>query len=511
MTVSLSTPTARLQRLLGKTSMYRMLVLALLAMVAWSFVLSLTGALFYTPAELGAALGTAVISTLVASRVMGLLFRTFPQTDSALITGLLLFFLFWPTTSGPELGTVALAAFAATASKYLLAWRRRHIFNPAAVGAVVIGLTGLNTPVWWVAAPLMLIVVLPAALLVLYRSRLLPMAGVFTLVTVGIVVLRFAVSGESALEGLVTAFTSYPIIFFAGFMLSEPLTLPPLRWQRLAEAGVVAVLFATPLSAGPVFMSPELALLVGNLLAFAAGQRGGISLRLRETRELTPTSRELVFVPERPLRYRAGQYLELSLPHQNADGRGLRRIFSITSDPADAGEVSIAMRVASPGSSFKTKLLGAKPGTRVAATTVGGDFQLPRDPAQKILMVASGIGITPFISQLRSLGSGPAGGPGGRDIVLVYAASSAQELAYSAELAQLGVQLFACTPQDPLLPGWTWLGPGLPDAARLLQAVPDAAVRSAFLAGSPSAVAFARREVRRAGVRKVHTDPFLGY
>ncbi|WP_312179000.1 oxidoreductase [Arthrobacter sp.] len=511
MTVSLSPPTARLQRLLGKMSMYRMLVLALTALAAWSFVLSLTGALFYTPAELGATLATAVVSTLVASRVMGLLFRTYPQTDSALITGLLLFFLFWPTTSGPELGTVVLAAFAATASKYILVWRRRHIFNPAAVGAVVIGLTGLNTPVWWVAAPLMLVVVLPAALLVLYRSRLLPMAGVFVLVTVGIVSVRFAASGESVLDGLTTAFTSYPILFFAGFMLSEPLTLPPLRWQRLAEAAVVGVLFATPLSFGPVFMSPELALLIGNLLAFAVGQRGGISLRLRETRELTPTSRELVFEPERPLRFRAGQYVELSLPHPNPDGRGLRRVFSITSDPADPGTVSVALRVSSPGSSFKTKLLRVKPGSRVSATTVGGDFQLPRDPSRKVLMVASGIGITPFISQLRSLSNGLSGGASGRDIVLVYAASSVQELAYAAELAGLGVRILACTPQDPQRPGWTWLGPGLPDAQRLLVAVPDAAERSAFLAGSPSAVAFARSEVRRAGVRRIHTDPFLGY
>lgn len=505
MTVSLSPSTARLQRLLGRMSMYRMLVVLLLAMTAWSFVLSLTGTLFYSPAELAATLATAVVSTLVASRVMGLLFRTFPQTDSALITGFLLFFLFWPTTSGPELGSIALAAFAATASKYVLAWRRRHIFNPAAVGAVVIGLTGLNTPVWWVAAPLMLIVVLPAALLVLYRSRLLPMAAVFVLVTTGIVVLRFAVSGEPALEGLSTALTSYPIIFFAGFMLSEPLTLPPLRWQRLAEAGVVGVLFAAPFSVGPVFMSPELALLIGNLLAFAAGQRGGISLRLRGVRDLTPTSRELDFEPVHRLRYRAGQYLELSLPHPNADGRGLRRIFSITSDPANPASVSVALRVSTPSSSFKTKLLGLKPGARISATTVGGDFQLPRDRARKILMVASGIGITPFISQLRS------GAAHGRDIVLVYAASSSRELAYAPELAELGVPVLVCTPDDPLVPGWTWLGSGLPEAAKLLEAVPDAGERTAYLAGSPSAVAFARRQVRQAGIRRIHTDPFLGY
>ena len=505
MTVSLSAPSARLQRLLGKMSMYRMLVVLLLAMAAWSFVLSLAGALFYTPAELAATLATAVVSTLMASRLMGLLFRTFPQTDSALITGLLLFFLFWPTTDGVQLGWIALAALAATASKYLLVWRRRHIFNPAAVGAFVMGVTGLNAPVWWVAAPLMLVVVIPAALLVLYRSRLLPMAGVFVVVSAGIVTIRFAAAGEPVLEGLATAFTSYPVLFFAGFMLSEPLTLPPLRWQRLAEAAVVGVLFAVPLSVGPVFMSPELALLVGNLLAFAAGQRGGISLRLRSTRDLTPTSRELVFEPERPLRYRAGQYLELSLPHPNPDGRGLRRIFSLTSAPEDPQTVSVALRVSSPGSSFKTKLLALKPGARITATSVGGDFQLPRDSGRKILMMASGIGITPFLSQLRSPDAA------GRDIVLVYAASSTAELAYAGELAALGVSVVACTPEDPLRPGWTWLGPGLPDEGALAKAVPDAADRTAYVAGSPSAVAAFRTALRGAGVRRIHTDPFLGY
>ncbi|MER1997528.1 MAG: oxidoreductase [Arthrobacter sp.] len=505
MTVSLSTPSARLQRLLGRMSMYRMLVVLLLAMAAWSFVLSFTGALFYTPAELAATLATAVVSTLMASRVMGLLFRTFPQTDSSLITGLLLFFLFWPTTEGAQLGWIALAALAATASKYLLVWRKRHIFNPAAVGAFVLGLTGLTAPVWWVAAPLMLVAVVPAALLVLYRSRLLPMAAVFTVVAAGITVVRFAAAGEPALEGLTTAFTSYPVLFFAGFMLSEPLTLPPLRWQRLAEAAVVGLLFSAPLSLGPVYMSPELALLIGNLLAFAAGQRGGIALRLRSSRELTPSSRELVFEAERPLRYAAGQYLELSLPHPAPDSRGLRRIFSLTSDPADPRTVSVALRVSAPGSSFKTRLLALKPGARISATSVGGDFQLPRDASRKVLMVASGIGITPFLSQLRSPDAA------GRDVVLVYAASSVEELAFARELSELGTRVLVCTPADPMVPGWTWLGAGLPDAATLAKAVPDAAERAAYVAGSPSAVAAARRTLKEAGVRRVHTDPFLGY
>ncbi|MCQ1985262.1 FAD-dependent oxidoreductase [Arthrobacter sp. zg-Y844] len=505
--MSVSAPAAprTLNTFLGRWTMYRFTVWVLLAIAAWSFVLSFAGVLFYTPAELGATAVTAVASTLVTSRVAGLLLRTRPQTDSSLITGLLLFFLFWPSTDGAQLGCVALAGAVATASKYLLVFRRRHIFNPAAAGAFAVAVTGLGGAVWWVATPGMLIAVLPAAVLVLYRNRLLPMAGVFAL-TAGVVVLaRFLAGGESVSYALATIVGSYPLVFLAGFMLTEPLTLPPLRAQRLAEAVVVGVLFAVPLSFGPVMMSPELALLVGNVLAFVMGQRGAVRLRLRETRELTPTSRELVFEPARPVRFRAGQYMELAVPHFEPDARGARRIFSITTAPSEPGTVAVGLRVAEPGSTFKTALLKMRPGAEVTATTVAGDFLLPRDARTPVLMIASGIGITPFISQLRQVRGED------RDIVLVYAASSVDELAYAGELQELGVRVLVCTPSDPAIPGWTWLGPRLPDAAVLRGEVPDLAARTIYVSGSPQAVAAARKAVRGAGGRRIHTDPFLGY
>lgn len=513
MSLSLSATSRRLDAFAGRWTMYRLTVVLLLVLTAWSFALSFAGELFYTPAELAATAATAVVSSLVASRVMGLLFRTRPQTDSSLITGLLLFFLFWPSTEGTQLLTVALAAGAATASKYLLVWRGRHIFNPAAFGAALLAVTGLNSAVWWVAAPLMLVVVLPAAALILYRNRLLPMAGVFLLASGAIIVARFLSGGEPLMTALATLFASYPVLFFAGFMLSEPLTLPPRRAQRLLEAAVVGVLFAVPLNLGPVYMSPELALLAGNLLAFALAPRAGIRLRLRDNRALTPTARELVFEPLRPLKFRPGQYVELSLPHASPDARGARRIFSLTTAPEKPETVAVGLRVTEPSSSFKSALMKLKPGSVVTGSSVAGDFLLPRSPGVPVLLIASGVGITPFMSQLRSLAArGQIGnGATGSDIVLVYAASSTEELAYAAELHGMGVRVLVCTPTDPQISGWTWLGPGLPDAQALAREVPDTARRAAYVSGSPSAVAAARAAVRGAGGRTVKTDAFLGY
>lgn len=504
MSLSPTRPSLRPGASVGRLSMYRLTVLLLLAVTGWAFVLSLAGALYYAPADLAALLAVTLSVTLVSSRVMGLLLRTRPHTESSVITALILFLLFWPSTSAPDLTAAAVAAAAATVSKYLLAWRRRHIFNPAAVGAFTAGLLGLAGPAWWVAAPLMLIVVLPAAALLLWRTRLAGTAAVFAVTALAGSALQFQLSGAGFAAGLWTALASFPIVFLAGFMLTEPLTLPPRRVQRLLVAGLVGILFCLPLQLGPVHMSPELALLIGNAVAFGFGQRGAVTLRLAENRALTPTARELVFEPARPVRFSPGQYMELSLPHAPVDGRGSRRTFSISTAPG--GRVGFGLRIQDPPSTFKAALLRLAPGATVAGTAVGGDFTPPR-PGQPLLLIASGIGITPFIGWLRS------GALSGRDVVLVYAVASAEEAAYAGELraaaADGELQVLICCRED--VPGFARVADRLPEGAALRSLVPDVAARAAYASGSPAAVAAARRAVRTAGGGRTVTDAFTGY
>jgi ferredoxin-NADP reductase len=44
-----------------------------------------------------------------------------------------------------------------------------------------------------------------------------------------------------------------------------------------------------------------------------------------------------------------------------------------------------------------------EPGEKLAVTGVWGDFVLPSRASAPVLMVAAGIGVTPFVSQLRHL------------------------------------------------------------------------------------------------------------
>ncbi|MCP2031747.1 ferredoxin-NADP reductase [Okibacterium sp. HSC-33S16] len=488
---------------LGRITMYRQVIVLLVLLAAVSMLLSAFGLLFFTPLELLATLVVAVGVSVSSNVGVARLFRVVPHGESALITGLLLFFIFRPSLELAELGATALAALVATLSKYLIAIRGRHVFNPAAFGAVVVGLTGLGVSWWWVGSQYLLPFVLVTAFLVLYRTRRLAMGGVFVAVSPGVVVVTLASGGMSLGAALATPFTSYPILFLAGFMLSEPLTLPPRRWQQLAEAAIVGVLVAVPYAIGPVYSTPELALIVGNLLAFLVSQRRGIRLELLSRRQVAPSIVEISFRPAAPVRFTPGQYLELQVPHPKPDARGQRRLFSIASAPT-SDVVTVAYR--SSDSSFKSALTTLEPGARLSATGVWGEFVLPADPARPLLLVAAGIGVTPFLSQLAA--EGPR-----RDVVLVLALADTAELALLDGVNLAGVALHVLAPDRPpsLPPGARYAGPGRLDRNRLAELVPDARSRLAWLSGPPAFVDDLKPALRALGVRRVHTDYFSGY
>jgi len=501
--------------MIGRMSMYRVVLYGLVAVLVVALAMAASGTIAYDPLAILANGAVVVVVTGLSGLAFAKVFRVKAQLESSAVTALILLFLFQPSFTVLSFEAVTLAGLIASASKYLLAVRGRHAFNPAAIAAVVMSIAVPSAfPGWWVGSPMLLPVVVVAAFIVLRRTHTLSLGVVFVVVaTVGVTLASMS-TGSTFASALESALTSTPIVFFAGFMLSEPLTLPPRRWQRLALAVLVGVLFAVPFHVGPVYGTYELALVIGNLLAFAVGQRRGVRLSFVGRESLTPTSWALSFRPDAPVRFRAGQYLELSLPHAHVDVRGMRRTFSITSGAGAGDSLSIGLRTAVPSSSFKTALLDLAPGARLSATLVGGDFVLPRNPAHPVLFVAGGIGITPFISHLLALRDERARDDRARrDVVLVLAVSSAAEVPYLDTLAALGVRVVLASPDAPApLPAdWTWMHGERLTAATLADLVPDADRRLAYLSGSTLFVSRLRPVLRGAGVRRIRTDAFSGY
>lgn len=499
------TPGVVADRLLGRATMYRAVTVALVVLAAGSVLFGAIGLIPFDAPGLIAALAVAVVVGVSTNRLLARIWRVRPHTESSLITALLGFFLFLPGATLEALGPLALAVAAANLSKYVLAVRGRHVLNPIAAGAVVVTLTGISGAGWWVATPALLPFILIGGALVIRRAGAWDLALPLVAVAVPGVALGLLATGSTPAVALTTAIASYPTLFLAAFMMTEPLTAPPRRWQRIAVSALVGVLSLLPLRVGYVVMSPEIALVLGNLVAFAFGQRRRVRLTLERRVERDGGLEDLLFRSEAPLRLLPGQYVELSLPHAAQDGRGARRAFSPANAPGTTA-VRLLTRRAEPSSSFKRALAALEPGSVVAGAAVAGDFVPPKDAAEPVLWVAGGIGITPFTAMAAARPSA--------DARLVWVVRQGEDLEWVREsvgalpVDLIGPAAFADPAARPA--GWGYAGERL-TAETLRSAVPDLAGRTVYAAGSPALVAEARSAAKAAGARRVRTDRFVGY
>lgn len=478
---------------LGRISMYRLVIFCLSAMIGTALILMAVGELDYPPLWFVATIVVSTASAYGSNRLFGWLFGVKPHSDSALITGFILSLLFLPQVTVAGLVKIALVAAIAMASKYIIAIRNRHIFNPAAIAIVIASLGGLAYAGWWVATPGMVPITLLAAILILHRTGKLRMGVVFIAVAVG----ALFVQGTDP----ITALTSWPLLFVAGVMLSEPLTMPPRAKQQFIVAVVVAVLMTVPFSYGRITMTPALAIVLGNVIGWWFGQRRDIKLRFVSKKQMGASTFEFTFDSPK-LQFEPGQYLELTLIHPRSDMRGYRRIFSIASKPGD-DQLTIGTKIMAKPSSFKQALMELKPGAIVHATRIAGDFVLPKDPSRPIVCIAGGIGITPFISFVTA---------SDRDMQLIYAVNDVSELSFVDTLKQHDIDVTVVSKDDAKLPDHDWKHrTGWLNQDMLKELIDIDSQPVVYISGPPAMVVNLRQAVKNIGVKDVKVDEFAGY
>jgi ferredoxin-NADP reductase len=220
-----------------------------------------------------------------------------------------------------------------------------------------------------------------------------------------------------------------------------------------------------------------------------------------------------------------GQALELLLPSGTADGAPLGHAFSIVSAPHEQ-EVVIATRMRD--SAYKRALDALQPGAKVQLDGPFGELVLDHG-ARPAVLIAGGIGITPFMSMLRHA----ARERSTRALALVYSNRRPRDAAFLEELqslarAQAGFALHATmTAPAGSTAGWSGLSRHI-DADMLAAAArsvgarspgngspsrPDASSPQWYVAGPPGLVAAASMALDDLGVpeRDVHGEEFEGY
>lgn len=500
-----------IRELVNKTlsifTMYKGISLGLLGIWVAALALAFFNQIDYSPVAMLVSLLVLVASVYGASYACGRMFGVHAHGESSLITGFILALIISPTLEIGGLVVLVFAGIVAGVSKFIVVHKGRHIFNPAALAAFVIGITGLGGASWWVATPALAPVVLIVISILLYTMHRMLIAGVFLAVAVPILLIVFATYGTTFLESLYLLL-SWPLLFVAGVMLTEPLTLPPRKWQMYVEAAIVGILFAIPFNLVIVDMTPALAILIGNVVATIFVARERISLVFKKRHALTPTADEYIFTPNKPIHFTPGQYLEIQLPHKKPDFRGYRRSFSVTSAPGK-GEVAFGIKFYTPSSSFKSALKALPVGSTISATGYWGDFVLPKNPSTPVLYVAGGIGITPFISHLQAAKSIK----DIRNTVLIYAVNNPDEIAYKDVLVRSGIKVVIVTKEklQNLPYNWKQVKASRISQEIISKAVLDVTKRHAYISGPSLFVGTAKRALKALKAKRIETDYFVGY
>jgi ferredoxin-NADP reductase len=494
---------------LNELTMYRLLVYGLLLIAAIAIAFSATGRLTISTSDLIIDLGLLSAVCYLVDRVLAKIWQAVPNQESWLITALILFFILPPALSATTAAAIAITGFVAIASKYIVARHNKHLFNPAAFGAAVIGLTGLLHASWWVGNTAMWPYVLIFGLLVVRKIRHFSLLLSFVGVTLVVTFISFAMQGQHIGPNIKPVLLASPLIFLGTIMLTEPYTMPARRFQQMIFGGLVGALYGFHPQVLGFYVYPETALVLGNIYAYAVNPKLKLKLVLKEVQPMSDRVSNYIFESPKKLDFVPGQYMDWTLPGVVFDGRGNRRTFTIASAPSE-NEIMLGAKFYEPSSAYKKKLRSLKPGETVVTGQIAGNFILPNDQSQKLLFIAGGIGITPFRSMLKYLIDTEQK----RDTTVIYLVSNPREVSYRDVLDQAADKGMKIIPilTAPSTEAWEGVQGQLNEEV-LAQYVPDLSERKAYISGPQVMVTQTKRLLQKTGVKraKIVSDYFSGY
>ncbi|MBX3085536.1 MAG: RnfABCDGE type electron transport complex subunit D [Anaerolineae bacterium] len=496
---------------LNGVTMYRLILYYLMFLLGTAVLLSFAHLLPYDPFTLLFSIGFLVAVSGIANRVFAWAYNVHTNVESVWISALILGLILTPSTQPHDLIGMGWAAVLAMASKYILAINKKHIFNPVAMAVAITAVTIDQTASWWVGTAAMLPVVLIGGVLIVHKIQREDMVVAFLLTALTTSTLLSFGNGDDIMLTMQRTLLTSPLLFFAFVFLTEPLTTPPTRMLQIVYGLLVGVLFAPQVHFGGFYMTPELALIAGNVFSYLVSPKTKLVLRLKNRIQIAPDAYDFIFAPQTKLSFAPGQYMEWTLGHDDPDNRGVRRYFTLASSPTEP-LLRVGVKFYDQSSTYKHTLLTMDEKTEIVAAQIAGDFTLPHDATQKCVLIAGGIGITPFRSMIKFLLDTHQR----RSVVLLYSNRTADEIVYSdvfnAAQRQFGLRT-VYTLTDPRQAPRDWTGKlGYIDEKMIRETVPDYLVCQFFISGPNQMVNAVSEALIKLGVNgeQIKTDYFPG-
>jgi len=434
------------------------------------------------------------------------------NTESVYITALILALIISPARSIADVIFLEWAAIWAMASKYIVAVGKKHLFNPAAIAVVLTAFVIGGSASWWIGTGVMAPFVIIGGLLIVRKMRRGDLVYSFFMTALITIFIFTALKGGDIFQMLSTMIFNSSLCFFVFIMLTEPLTTPPTKQLQILYGILVGFLFAPQIHVGPVYSTPELALVVGNIFSFLVSPKQKLLLHLQEKIQIAPDIVDFVFVPEKDPDFTPGQYMEWTIPHDAPDGRGNRRYWTIASSPTEKN-IRLGVKFYADGSSYKKAMIVLDGKKTIVGGQLAGDFTLPKNKEKKLVFIAGGIGITPFRSMLKYLIDMQEK----RSIIVLYANRYARDIVYKDILDQakeaLDIQtIYTITDKTAVPSGWQGKV-GRIDDMMIQSEIPDYQERTFYLSGPHGMVTGFEDVLRNMGIArdKIVTDFFPGF
>jgi len=440
--------------LLNRITMYRLVLYYLIFLLVVAFFISVANP-SSDPFALMASVALLLAVAAITNRIFSSVFKVSANVESVYITALILALIITPLQSFGDFWFMAWAAILAIASKYIVAINRKHLFNPAAFAVALTYFTVNQSASWWVGSGSMLPFVILGGLLVVRKLGRFDMVLSFLMAAIGTIFVSSLFTGGDFVTSMQKQILYSPLLFFAVIILTEPLTTPPTRRLRIVYGALVGFLFTPQFHFGAIFITPEIAILIGNVFSYIVSSKQKLVLRLKEKNRISPDTYEFIFPVPRRFAFMPGQYMEWTLGHPDTDSRGNRRYFTIASSPTEHS-LRLGVKFNKNSSSYKEALFNMVPDTEIIASQLAGDFVLPNNPQQKVVLIAGGIGITPFRSMIKYLLDNHQH----RQITLFYTATTVNDFVYKdvfdrAQL-ELGLKtIYSVTDKSNLPSSWT--------------------------------------------------------
>lgn len=498
-----------IDRLIDGITMYRLLLYYLIGLLLAAAVLAQLGQLSYQPFRI--ILNPAVLCAVcwAINKAFAYILKVPTNHESSLITALILSLIIAPNS---DLSFLLAASGLAMASKYLLTINRRHVFNPAAIAVTLTALGPEQSANWWVGTKVMLPFVIIGGILLVRKVRRGTMVVTFLAVSMAASIAYTLLTHGKVGTDVNQVVLSSSLFFLAFVMLTEPLTSPPTVKKQVWYAALTGLLFPPQVHLLSFYSTPERALVAGNIFAYLVSPKTKLFPKFKQAVRIAPSALDFSFDPGTKFDYEPGQYMEWTLPHEHTDARGNRRYFTLASSPTEP-DVHLGVRFSKQGSSYKQAMLAIKPTTPVVAAQIAGDFVMPKDKTKKLAFVAGGIGVTPYRSMVKYLLDTNER----RDVVMLYSARSAEDVAYRDVFedarTRLGIHTtYFLTDQGAALPDGNYRASYI-TAEAIKATVPDYHERTFYISGPQPMVAAVRDALAElhVGAHQIKTDFFPGY